>query len=129
MTSTFTYPFNTPTPLDVDVVSSVKQRCIDAEIEQRRRAKIVREEILDTLISDIDNADYIWNISDRDWTVHYHLTSPLHSAIINSWTHNPPTILTNNLLISWYQIMLITSCLIMMTMIHSTHHLMIIILI
>jgi hypothetical protein len=69
MTSTFTSPFNTPTPPDVDVVSSVKQRCIDAEIEQRRRAKIVREEILDTLISGIDNADaeyHRWNISDRD---------------------------------------------------------------
>jgi hypothetical protein len=66
MTNTFTSPFNTPTPPGVDVVSSVKQRCIDAEIEQRRRAKIVREEILDTLIADIDNPDYIWNISDRD---------------------------------------------------------------
>ena len=76
MTNTFTSPFNTPTPPGVDVVSSVKQRCIDAEIEQRRRAKIVREEILDTLIADIDNADgddshrhaeyHRWNISDRD---------------------------------------------------------------
>ena len=69
MINTFTSPFNTPTPPGVDVVSSVKQRCIDAEIEQRRRAKIVREEILETLIADIDNADaeyHRWNISDRD---------------------------------------------------------------
>jgi len=69
MTSTFTSSFNTPTPPGVDVVSSVKQRCIDAEIEQRRRARIVREEILDTLIADIDNANedyHRWNISDRD---------------------------------------------------------------
>ena len=68
MTNTFTssHPFNTPTPPGVDVVSSVKQRCVDAEIEQRRRAKIVREEILDTLIADIDSSDYVWNISDRD---------------------------------------------------------------
>lgn len=67
MTNTFINPFNTPTPPGVDVVSSVKQRCIDAEIEQRRRARIVREEILDTLIDDIDGASYqVWNVSDRD---------------------------------------------------------------